>query len=202
MPEISAIIKWYYKDLIWSIPSPNKVFLTFDDGPVPEVTEHVLDTLATYGAKATFFCLGKNVEQHPELFSRILREGHAVGNHSYDHPNGWNTKTEAYLSNIKRSESLFVTTLFRPPYGRIRKKQIQALLPTYKIIMWDVLSGDYHPKASPESCIKRVMKQVKPGSIIVFHDSLKARKNVLEALPLILEGLAKKGFEMVAIPYK
>lgn len=190
-----SIIKRYYKKLIWDIPNnDNKIYLTFDDGPTPEVTEWTLQTLKKYNIKATFFCLGCNIEKHPDIFEKIIQEGHSIGNHSYHHVNGWHTKETDYIRNIEKCQQLTQTNLFRPPYGRIKKSQADILVNDYKIIMWDVLSGDFDPKTSPEKCLKNVTKNTKSGSVIVFHDSVKAFEKLQYALPKAIENLLEQGF--------
>ncbi len=190
-----AIIKKYYSQLTWDIPNTeNKIFLTFDDGPIPEVTEWVLGVLKQYNIKATFFCIGHNIEKHPQVFEKVKQGGHAIGNHSYHHLSGWDTDDEAYLRNIAKCQLLTNTSLLRPPYGRIKKTQISSLVRSYKIIMWDVLSGDFDPKTTPEKCYNNVIKNTKPGSIIVFHDSVKASKNLKQTLPKAIKYLLEKGF--------
>jgi len=190
-----SIIKKYYPQLIWDLPNEeNKIYLTFDDGPIPEVTEWVLDVLKQYNIKATFFCIGHNIEKHPQIFEKIKQRGHAIGNHSFHHLSGWDTDDEVYLRNIDKCQELTKTRLLRPPYGRIKKNQIVSLVSNYKIIMWDVLSGDFDPKTTPDKCYKNVVKHTKSGSIIVFHDSVKAFENVKYALPKAIEYLLEKGF--------
>ena len=189
------IIKKYYSRLIWDIPnSDNKIFLTFDDGPTPEITEWVLDLLKDQNIKATFFCLGKNVAANPTIYQRIINEGHAVGNHSNTHVNGWYAENAYYLNDIKQCQELVKSELFRPPYGRIKKSQIKELVTDYKIIMWDVLSGDFDVKLSPEKCLNNVLKNTKSGSVIVFHDSEKASTNLKFALTKAITQLKEKGF--------
>jgi peptidoglycan/xylan/chitin deacetylase (PgdA/CDA1 family) len=187
---------------VWEIPnSEKKVFLTFDDGPTPEITEWTLSQLKQYNAKATFFCIGNNIEQHPQLFHKVTAAGHAIGNHTFDHLKGWKTATENYLQNIKQCDNsirkLHVENckLFRPPYGRIKKSQAKPLLEAgYKIIMWDILSADFDQAISPEKCLENVLSNVRSGSIIVFHDSVKAFRNLEYALPKTLAFLKEKGF--------
>jgi peptidoglycan/xylan/chitin deacetylase (PgdA/CDA1 family) len=167
------------------------MFLTFDDGPIPEVTPWVLNTLKAYGAKATFFCIGDNIRKYPEIFKQIIAEGHAVGNHSFHHINGWKTKTQAYLNDIKLCQHQIQShhtqsNLFRPPYGRCTSAQAQSILKHHHIIMWDILSKDY-ADITKEKCFDRIQNHVKPGSIIVFHDSLKAETNMKYALQNTLE---------------
>jgi peptidoglycan/xylan/chitin deacetylase (PgdA/CDA1 family) len=187
---------------VWEIPnSEKKVFLTFDDGPTPEITEWTLSQLKQYNAKATFFCIGNNIEQHPQLFHKVTAAGHAIGNHTFDHLKGWKTATENYLQNIKQCDNsirkLHVENckLFRPPYGRIKKSQAKPLLEAgYKIIMWDILSADFDQAINPEKCLENVLSNVRSGSIIVFHDSVKAFRNLEYALPKTLAFLKEKGF--------
>ena len=195
------IIKKYYPRLVWDIPNDdNKVYLTFDDGPIPEVTEWVLEVLKKHNIKATFFCLGCNAVNNPNIYSQIINEGHSIGNHSYHHLSGWDSDDEDYLNNIKKSNELLNAQLFRPPYGRIKKSQITNLIDQYKIIMWDVLSGDFDPKTTPEKCYNNVIKNTKSGSVIVFHDSAKASENLKYALPKAIEYLLGQGFVFDVIP--
>tara|TARA_B100000809_G_scaffold261206_1_gene309653 strand:+ start:619 stop:1230 length:612 start_codon:yes stop_codon:yes gene_type:complete len=190
-----AIVKKYYSQLTWDIPNvENKIFLTFDDGPIPEITDWVLDVLKQYQIKATFFCIGENVQKNPEIFQRILDEGHAVGNHTQNHLEGWKTEDEVYFKNIKKCSEQVNSKLFRPPYGRIKKSQYAILNSQYSIIMWDVLSGDFDVKTSAKKCYNNVIKNTKSGSIIVFHDSLKASENLKKTLPKAIDFLLKKGF--------
>ena len=194
------ILKTLFPGLIWNIPNnENKVFLTFDDGPDPEVTPWVLDLLNQYNAKATFFCLGKNVERHPDIFQLIKDEGHAVGNHSYSHLNGWRTKNKKYFEDIKRADKLIQSNLFRSPYGRITPSQIRVLKEKYRIIMWDVMSGDYSEKINGEKSAGNVLKWSRPGSIIVFHNIQQAFRNLNIALPQILDGFRKRGLNFGVI---
>ena len=189
---------WYIKavmpsSLIWSLPNAdNHVYLTFDDGPHPLATPFVLDCLKQYNAKATFFCIGKNVVEQPAIYQRILAEGHAVGNHTMNHLNGFKTPAEDYIQNIELAQSHITSHLIRPPYGRIKKSQaqlIQQLHPQNKIIMWSVLSGDFDTSLHGSACFNYVKKYTKSGSIIVFHDSQKAFERLKVALPLTLEWL-------------
>lgn len=196
-----TILKKYYAQLTWNIPNTdNIIYLTFDDGPIPEITTWVLDILKQHGILATFFCIGDNVKNHPSIYQRILSEGHAVGNHSQNHLNGWKTTDEIYFDNIKECSKLVSSNLFRPPYGRIKKAQYAIINPQYKIVMWDVLSGDFDVKTSPEKCYKNVINNVQSGSIIVFHDSIKAAENMKFALPKAIEFLLEKGFVFKTIP--
>jgi len=178
----------------------NKVFLTFDDGPTPKVTNWVLDKLSQYNAKATFFCLGRNVDAFPDIYCQVLEQGHSVGNHSYSHLKGFGSSVRRYVEDVELARRLIDSPLFRPPYGRILPGQVKAIMTNYKIIMWDVLSIDYNRKLSCDRVVKNVTRHVRPGSIIVFHDSDKARKNLFAALPEVLDFLAEKEFSMEAIP--
>lgn len=186
--------------LVWHVPhAGQEVFLTFDDGPHPEVTPWVLDTLADHGAKATFFCLGQQAERHPELVERIRREGHGVGHHSWDHPNGWLTPTKSYVDNVMRGATQVGGTLFRPPYGRISPAQLRELDRHYRIVMWDVMGGDFKPGQTGEACTRHVLQRSSSGSIIVLHDNLKSMDCLREALVPILKGLAEKGLRCSAL---
>jgi peptidoglycan/xylan/chitin deacetylase (PgdA/CDA1 family) len=190
-----ALLKPLAKDLLWHVETAQReVYFTFDDGPTPGVTEATLDLLRQYNAKATFFCLGKNTEANPELFSRIALEGHAVGNHTFDHPDGWKTSQIAYLRNVLRAKQTITSNLFRPPYGRITPAQVSALKNHFQLVMWDVLSADFDNANSPQQCYENVVKNVNPGSIVVFHDSLKASANMLYALERSLDFLSRDGY--------
>jgi peptidoglycan-N-acetylglucosamine deacetylase len=189
----------YPSSLVWRFPdSQRHLYLTFDDGPVPGPTEFVLDTLKQFNCKATFFCIGDNVRKHQAVYDRIIREGHATGNHTFNHLNGWTTSADRYLKNISECDQYLSGTrdkkIFRPPYGRITRRQI-GLLAEYKIIMWDVLSVDYEKNLSPEKCLANSIRATRPGSIIVFHDSFKAEKNMTHALPRYIEHFLSQGFE-------
>ena len=200
--KTNRLIKKVFSNLVWDIPnSDNKIYLTFDDGPIPEVTEWVLNILKSKDIKATFFCIGDNMKKHPEVYKRILAEGHQTGNHTFNHLNGWKTKTKSYLGNFKlcETEHLKLNTehsfLFRPPYGKIKPSQSKAIRQFgYKIIMWDVLSYDFDQSISVEKCLENVISNTEQGSIIVFHDSLKAEKNLKYALPKAIQILKNKGF--------
>ncbi len=195
------ILKPLAGDLIWSLGGvSNKVYLTFDDGPTPGVTDKVLDILDEYGAKATFFCIGGNVSSNPKLYQDILARGHRVGNHTWNHMNGWQFSDFSYLRNTLECAEVVDSDLFRPPYGRIKRSQVKSLKARFKIIMWDVLPGDWIASKRPEDCLATVKRHTKPGSIIVFHDSIKAKENVLGALPATLEHFRGKGWECAALP--
>lgn len=189
-----------FPNFTWKIPSNEKViYLTFDDGPIPEVTPWVLEQLAAYNAKATFFCVGQNVERNPEIFEQVQAAGHTVGNHTYTHPNGWKTDNIPYFHNIRHCARLVDSVLFRPPYGHLKPKQVQFLQRHYRIVMWDILSGDFDPNLSKENCLDNVMNQVENGSIVVFHDSLKAEEKLRYVLPQVLEKLSAKGYRFEAL---
>lgn len=198
------ILKRLFAKYTWSFFSTQKeIFLTFDDGPIPEVTEFVLDQLNEFNAKATFFCIGDNIRKYPAVFSRIVNEGHSVGNHTFNHLNGWKNSNTAYIDNINRCENLLShqkTKLFRPPYGKIKRKQAKQLLANgYKIIMWDVLSADFDPTITKEKCLQNVLRNVENGSIIVFHDSIKASDKLYYVLPKVLEEFSLQGYKFKAI---
>ncbi|HRG37004.1 MAG TPA: polysaccharide deacetylase family protein [Bacteroidia bacterium] len=191
-----SILRKLYTDGVWRMNElEKKIYLTFDDGPIPEVTPWVLDVLKAHAVPATFFCVGENVKNHTTIYQRILNEHHAVGNHTYNHVDGWDTPLTEYMQNIEECAKYIDTNLFRPPYGRIRKKQKEAVSQQYTIIMWDVLSKDYDAQTSPEQCFQNACKYVRNGSIIVFHDSLKAKENMQYALPRFIEFAKKRGFE-------
>jgi peptidoglycan/xylan/chitin deacetylase (PgdA/CDA1 family) len=199
--RIPSLITRSFKRMTWNINGDSKsVYLTFDDGPTPEVTAWVLDKLDEYGAKGTFFCLGRNVDAHHDIFKEIKRRGHSVGNHTYSHMKGYSASNSKYMDDIRLADELIDSKLFRPPYGRILGRQVKEIHPHFKIIMWEVLSVDYNPRVSGEKVVKNVTKNVRPGSIVVFHDSVKASKNLYHALPVVLEYLKKNGYEMKAIP--
>lgn len=210
-------VKTLFPNFIWNINTKKKeLYLTFDDGPTPEITDWVLSTLKAYNAKATFFCIGNNIEKHPEIFQNIIADGHSIGNHTYHHLKGWKTKTQVYLNDIDFTDSVIQfqlqnskfsnhnsqtsSQLFRPPYGKFKKKQSKKLLKLgYKIILWDVLSYDWDNSVSEESCLQNVTSAAKEGSIIVFHDSLKASRNLKYVLPKLLEYYSERGFEFKSI---
>jgi peptidoglycan-N-acetylglucosamine deacetylase len=205
----------------WRFPNKdNKIYLTFDDGPIPVVTSWVLDVLKEYDIKATFFCIGDNINKHPDIFQKVIQEGHAIGNHTFNHLNGWKASSNDYLKNVllcneqlqlavgglqlsddglnvtqTRNPKLATLNLFRPPYGKIKPSQSKKLRKLgYKIVMWDILSGDFDQNITPEKCLQNATKKVKSGSILVFHDSLRAYKNLGYALPITIKILKEKGF--------
>lgn len=182
-------------DLIWEIEDDNGVFLTFDDGPTPGITEWILATLAKYNAKATFFVLGKNVELYPDLYQKILDAGHKVGNHTYSHQKGWGMPLERYLEDVDFAGDIIHSELFRPPYARVTPSQMRAVAKRYKIVMWDIVSRDYNRSLSREGCLRNVTKYLAAGSIVVFHDSEKSFKNMSYALPRTLERIKELGLK-------
>jgi peptidoglycan/xylan/chitin deacetylase (PgdA/CDA1 family) len=187
--------------LIWDVPGAGDgdVFLTFDDGPTPGITEWILKELARFDMKATFFCLGKNVALYPELYEQILAAGHRVGNHTYNHSKGWGVSTERYIKSVGRAEKFIHSDLFRPPYGRISPRKSRLLSARYKIVMWNIISRDYNRQLSRRGCLNNVIQHVHAGDIIVFHDSEKAFKNLLFALPRTLRWLSDNGLKSKAI---
>ena len=203
------ILENLFSNYTWRFNTDKKeIYLTFDDGPTPKVTEFVLDQLKKYNAKATFFCIGKNIENHPVIFNKIMKDGHSIGNHTQNHLNGWKSKTTKYLENIIQCENVISKSkekpqslkLYRPPYGKIKSSQAKKLKKEgYKIIMWDVLSADFDKKISKEKCLENVLSNTKKGSIIVFHDSIKAFEKLQFVLPKIMEEFSKKKFAFKAI---
>jgi peptidoglycan/xylan/chitin deacetylase (PgdA/CDA1 family) len=196
------ILKSFYSPFVWEIPTEEPViYLTFDDGPIPDVTEWVLEQLDTYLAKATFFCIGDNVRKYPDVFIQMLAKGHSIGNHTFNHLKGWNTDDRTYLNNVKQCNEILPveTTLFRPPYGRIKLSQAYPLLNDYHIVMWDVLTGDFEKYLSAERCLEKTLKYTKAGSIVVMHDSLKAWRNMSYVLPRMLDHFAQLGYRFEAL---
>ncbi|HBI01090.1 MAG TPA: polysaccharide deacetylase family protein [Flavobacterium sp.] len=203
--KTNPIIKNIFSNYVWTIANDKKkVFLTFDDGPTPEITEWVLAQLKKYNFKATFFCIGNNIEKHPDLFNQLITEGHAIGNHTFNHVKGWNTPNKTYLKEVEKCEEMIehysinqnLSKLFRPPYGKIKPLQSRKLRKLgYKIIMWDVLSADYKRTITKEKCLENVVKNVESGSIIVFHDSIKAFPNLEFVLPKTLQFLSENGYQ-------
>lgn len=185
----------------WKIKTDSKeLFLTFDDGPTPEVTQWTLEMLEKYNAKATFFCIGKNVESYPNIYKSILNKGHTVGNHTYNHLKGWKISHDDYIIDTNKASTYIKSALFRPPYGKLTPKQGKTLISKgYKIIMWDVLSIDWDNTISKETCLENVISKSKPGSIIVFHDSLKAAKNMKYTLPKVLDHFSDAGYNFRAL---
>lgn len=229
-PKYPAFLKLLYPERISRINEPDSIYLTFDDGPVPEVTPWILDELKKFDAKASFFCIGENVKKHPEIFKRIIREGHSIGNHTHNHLNGWKTSASNYLENIRAAEEMMSVTrevmsekgkgnkkepatlnpelstpnfsLFRPPFGKIKNSQARmAIDGGYKIVMWDVLSGDYDRKLTHAECFSNVIDNAVEGSTIVFHDSKKACGNLREILPQVLNYYKERGYKFRSIKY-
>jgi len=190
------LARLFFRKTIWRIDGAvKKLFVTFDDGPIPELTPWILKTLKEYNAKATFFCVGDNVRKHPELFGDIVSAGHGVGNHTYSHLNGFRTSIRRYVTDCYNARKYITSKLFRPPYGRIRNVAQRILGPRYQIILWDVLSMDYDREMSGRMIVRNVVGNASEGSIIVFHDNIKARENLQYALPRILDYYSKRGFE-------
>jgi peptidoglycan/xylan/chitin deacetylase (PgdA/CDA1 family) len=239
-----SILSKLYPNRITRLKEEKSIYLTFDDGPVPEITPWVLAELKKYDAKATFFCIGENVKKHSKIYTQLIEEGHSIGNHSFNHLNGWKTKTDVYVDNVLRAEETLLRNrkerrekreerqgsrkkghetlniitpnheprtlnlepetlnlkLFRPPYGKIKNSQAAELVKmNYKIVMWDVLSGDFDTRISEENCLKNVVKNASAGSTIVFHDSQKAFKNLSYTLPKVLEYYTEKEFNFKAL---
>ena len=212
LKKISTIGKMVSPSLLWNFPTAEKtLYLSFDDGPVPEVTPWVLEILKKYEAKATFFCIGENVKKYPQVFQQLLAEEHSIGNHTHNHLNGWKTSTQEYIKNFQKAEKVIhqeiqiskfkiQNKLFRPPYGKIKPAQIKEIQKYgYQIVMWEVISGDFDPKLSFEDCYKNVIDNCKSGSIVVFHDSLKAEKNLKRILPGVLKYYKEKGFSFKSL---
>lgn len=200
--RVPFFLPWLFPSLVWKIQTTNKkLYLTFDDGPVPGPTDFVLETLAKHSVQATFFCIGDNVRKHPEVFKRIIDQGHTVGNHTYNHLNGWKTPLDKYVSNVTQCDdelrdsklNLQGVKLFRPPYGKVTRSQIKSLA-EYRIIMWDVLTHDYDKSVSPKSCLANSIRVSRPGSVIVFHDSVKAERNLQYTLPRYIDHFLNQGY--------
>jgi peptidoglycan-N-acetylglucosamine deacetylase len=194
--QLPEFIRFFLKSEVWrKDPSKRKIFLTFDDGPIPGVTPWVLDVLDQYNIKATFFCVGDNVRKYPSIYEDILARGHKTGNHTFNHFRGILKSKETYLKNVELASTYIDSDLFRPPHGDLRVSQLRALRKKYKIIQWDVVSRDYNTKLMPEYVLNIVKKYTRNGSIIVFHDSIKAQKNMTYAMPRAVEWLLAQGFE-------
>ncbi len=191
--------------LVWKMPRERvpTVYLTFDDGPHPEATPFVLDQLQAASAKGTFFCIGKCVRDFPDIFQRIRAEGHSIGNHTFNHVNGWKTDPQAYLDEVAAAGRLIPSRMFRPPYGRISGSAARSMLKgsdPWTIYMWSILSGDFDRSLSPQKCRDQVLKHLAPGSIVVFHDSAKAWDRLRVALPATIDYCMKKGWALAGLP--
>lgn len=188
-------LKWYLPEVTWNKSRQEKtIYLTFDDGPIPEVTPWILDTLKNHQVKATFFCVGENIVKHPRIFERLLAEGHQVGNHTFNHLKGWDYPVEEYIENVYKCQQYTKSKLFRPPFARAKKSQIKILKEKFDIIYWDVLSGDFDTNLKPQQCLKNILKHTQNGSIIVLHDNIKAIPRLKYVLPKILEHYRKEGY--------
>ncbi len=189
-------IRRLYPRACWRMDSSERaVYLTFDDGPIPEVTPWVLDVLDKYRIKATFFMVGDNVRKHPDEFKMVIERGHRIGNHTYNHLKGMAVHTDHYVANIDKADCYLSTNLFRPPHGLMRLRQYRALCERYHIIMWDLVTRDYNPKLNGRQILRKVQQYARPGSIITFHDSLRATHNLYYALPRAIEWLLAEGYE-------
>lgn len=197
------LLRKYYSACVWNIATDQKIiYLSFDDGPHAQSTPFILDQLRAFNAKATFFCIGKNVVEQPGLYKKIMEEGHRVGNHTHNHLNGWKTPDQEYFDNIRLAAKYIDSNLFRPPYGRISKFQIRHLTKDplrLKIVMWDVLSADFDRSISGDECALNVIRTARPGSIVIFHDSTKAYDRMSVALPKVLEYFSQQGFSFRVI---
>ena len=203
--KTNFLMRAMYPDFRWRVKTNEKaIYLTFDDGPIPNITEFVLEELSKYQAKATFFCIGENIQKYPNILQTLINQGHTVANHTFNHLKGWNTEDDIYLENFRKCEKIIGSKLipnsynlipkFRPPYGRIKKSQASEILKTHEIIMWDVLSGDYDQSTSKETVLKKSIQYSEAGSIVLFHDSIKASKNMMYALPRFLEYYSEQEF--------
>lgn len=196
---------WLYPALIWKKkPGKKALYLTFDDGPVPDATGWILHILAERNIKATFFCVGDNIRKYPEIFNRLINEGHSIGNHTYNHLNGWKCSMHEYGENVNKCDEQLrkkgiKSSLFRPPYGKIKNKQIKGLERNFQIIMWDVLSGDFDPGITPEKCLKKTIKATADGSVIVFHDNNKSLATLKKVLPAYLDHFLAKGYKFLPL---
>lgn len=189
------VLRWMFPDVIWKMDDPDGIYLTFDDGPTPGVTEWILQTLDRYNAKATFFVLGKNVELYPDLYRMIIERGHKVGNHTYSHQKGWGMSLERYIEDVDLAGDMVHTELFRPPYARITRTQLRTVAQRYRIVMWNVLSRDYNRRLSPKKCLRGTIKGLSGGDIISLHDSAKSFRNTSYVLPALLRAAREQGLE-------
>jgi len=194
--KIPQFVKWVYPKRIWGISvSDPIVFLTFDDGPIPEITPWILDFLLAKNIKATFFCVAENVLKYPEIYQRILDEGHSVGNHSFNHNNGYKTDYNSYITSFQKADSIIKSKLYRPPYGKMTRKQEKEIVKTHKIIMWSWLSYDFDKSVSTQKIMKNANREIKPGTILVLHDNAKIVERTKLLLPQIVELLDRKGLK-------
>jgi len=193
------IYRWFFPGALWRIPAPKgkpqNVYLTFDDGPIPEMTPWILKTLDNYNIKATFFCVGENVRQYPALYNTLIEKGHRVGNHTFNHLQGVRCRSKNYIRNIAEATKYIDSDLFRPPHGHMRFHQFFRLRRLFRIVMWDVVTRDYSPHMTAKGVLNNIKRYTRDGSIIVFHDSLKAKGRIEEALPKAIEWLLKEGFQ-------
>jgi peptidoglycan-N-acetylglucosamine deacetylase len=201
--KTNFLMRAMYPDFLWRVKTDERViYLTFDDGPIPDITEFVLEELNKYQAKASFFCIGGNIEKYLDIFQQVVNQGHTVGNHTFNHLKGWYTKDEVYLDNFRKCEYLINSEQrtqnkepkFRPPYGRIKRSQAKEIIKTHEIVMWDVLTGDYDQSISKETVLKKSLQHSEAGSIVLFHDSIKASKNLIYTLPRFLDHFSEQGF--------
>ncbi len=196
-----SAVRKVFPRYLWKVDTTDKVvYLTFDDGPTPEITDAVLDVLKTHNALATFFCVGHRIASYPDIVARIKREGHLIGNHTMNHKNGKKTSNEEYLKDVQACSELIDTNLFRPPYGMIRSAQANHILQSMQVVMWDVLCGDFDERLTPEDCVKNVLTNVQEGSIVVFHDSQKAYHKMMPALKRTLEEFGDRGYRFEVLP--
>ncbi len=193
--QTPAFIHRLFPELLWNVAvTDNIIYLTFDDGPHPVITPKVLNILEQYDAKACFFCVGNNVQRYPKIFHLVKDAGHLIGNHSYHHINGWRTPDDLYFEDVDKCNKLVRSHYFRPPYGKIRPSQMRYLKKHYQLVMWSVVTYDFDRETTGEECFQRSVNKTTRGSIVVFHDSEKAEKNMLYALPRFLEYFSEKGF--------
>lgn len=196
------LIQKLFPNFHWTAPTDSSsptIYLTFDDGPIPQITPWIVEQLEAFNAKATFFCVGNNVRRHPDLVKQILDAGHTVGNHTMHHLDGWQSDNMPYFHDVRHCAMQVKTSLFRPPYGHLKPSQAQFLQRHYEVVMWDVLSGDFDPELDPEDCYQNVVRNAGPGSIVVLHDSLKAEHNVRNILPRLLAHYAALGYSFAAL---
>lgn len=201
-PRLLNIFRYFLPEMTWEVKDPQAVYLTIDDGPTPGITEWILNELARRDVKATFFCLGKNIEMYPDLYEKIIAEGHKVGNHTYSHLRGWKISATRYVEDVDFANQVVRSDIFRPPYGRITKKQARILSERYRLVMGSIVSQDYSSLMSPRKCLRNVTRFVRPGDIIVFHDSLKSYRNMRYALPKAIDHIKKTGLEFKLLEFE